>query len=123
MTTLEKIYKELSERFKDEPNKNLILDYTMGVLEKNKAALVEETVRVLSKTFTNNQSDSIKSAGERKFKMEVIFKINGDVSVDQFKNNIMRKIDDFTLYNDNTDNETIVEVFDYWNSAVVEEIN
>lgn len=36
MTTLEKIYNELAERFKDEPNKNMILGYTMGVLEKNK---------------------------------------------------------------------------------------
>lgn len=45
MTTLEKIYKELAERFKDEPNKNLILGYTMGVLEKNKAPLVEELLQ------------------------------------------------------------------------------
>jgi len=51
MTILEGIYKELSERFKDEPNKNMILGYTMGVLEKNKAALVEEQILLLNKTF------------------------------------------------------------------------
>ena len=48
MTTLEKIHKELSERFKDEPNKNLILGYTMGVLEKHKADLVNEQIEIIS---------------------------------------------------------------------------
>lgn len=55
MTILEKIYKELAERFKDEPNKNMILGYTMGVLEKNKAALVEEQVKILRKAFVSGQ--------------------------------------------------------------------
>lgn len=45
MTILEKIYKELAEQFKEEPNKNMILAYTMGVLEKNKASLVEELLQ------------------------------------------------------------------------------
>jgi hypothetical protein len=55
MTTLEKIYKELAERFKDEPNKNMILGYTMGVLERNKAALVEEQVKNLRKAFVSGE--------------------------------------------------------------------
>lgn len=59
---------------------------------------------------------------KRKFKMEVTFEIDGDISTEQFKNNMMRKIDDFTLYNDDTDEETTIEVFDYWNSAIVTEI-
>mgnify|MGYP003404654529 CR=1 FL=1 len=49
MTVLEKIHKELSERFKDEPNKNMILGYTMGVLERNKIALVEEQLLMYEK--------------------------------------------------------------------------
>ena len=60
---------------------------------------------------------------KRKFKMEVTFEIDGDISTEQFKNDMMRKIDDFTLYNDDTDEEITIEVFDYWNSAVVTEIS
>lgn len=60
---------------------------------------------------------------KRKFKMEVTFEIDGDISTEQFKNDVMRKIDDFTLYNDETDDETTIEVFDYWNSAIVTEIS
>ena len=60
---------------------------------------------------------------KRKFKMEVTFEIDGDISTEQFKNDMMRKIDDFTLYNDETDEETTIEVFDYWNSAIVTEIS
>jgi len=60
---------------------------------------------------------------KRKFKMEVTFEIDGDISTEQFKNDMMRNIDDFTLYNDDTDEETTIEVFDYWNSAVVTEIS
>ena len=55
--------------------------------------------------------------------MEVTFEIDGDISTEQFKNDMMRKIDDFTLYNDDTDEEITIEVFDYWNSAVVTEIS
>ena len=60
---------------------------------------------------------------KRKFKMEVTFEIDGDISTEQFKNDMMRKIDDFTLYNGDTDEETTIEVFDYWNSAIVTEIS
>lgn len=60
---------------------------------------------------------------KRKFKMEVTFEIDGDISTEQFKNDMMRKIDGFTLYNDETDDETTIEVFDYWNSAIVTEIS
>jgi len=58
----------------------------------------------------------------RKFKMEVIFEIDGDITTEQFKEAMMRKIDDFTLYNDETDDETYVEVLDYWESTTVTEI-
>ena len=47
MTVLENIYKELSERFKDEPNKNKILGTVMGVLERHKAALINEQIEKL----------------------------------------------------------------------------
>ena len=60
---------------------------------------------------------------KRKFKMEVIFEIDGDISTEQFKNDMMRKIDDFTIYDDETDEETNVEVFDYWNSVIVTELS
>jgi len=58
-----------------------------------------------------------------KFKMEVTFEIDGDISTEQFKQNMMRKIDDFSLYDDETDEETNIEVFDYWNTAIVTEIS
>ena len=60
---------------------------------------------------------------KRKFKMEVTFEIDGDISTEQFKQNMMRKIDDFSLYDDETDEETNIEVFDYWNTAIVTEIS
>jgi hypothetical protein len=60
---------------------------------------------------------------KRKFKMEVTFEIDGDISTEQFKNDMMRKIDEFIWYNDETDDETTIEVFDYWNSAIVTEIS
>lgn len=59
---------------------------------------------------------------KRKFKMEITFEIDGDISTEQFKNHMKRKVDDFTLYNDITDKETEVEIFDYWNNVVVIEI-
>ena len=60
---------------------------------------------------------------KRKFKMVVTFEIDGDISTEQFKQNMMRKIDDFSLYDDETDEETNIEVFDYWNTAIVTEIS
>lgn len=57
-----------------------------------------------------------------KLKMEVFFEIDGNITPEQFKNDIMRKINDFTLYNDETDEEVEVKVFDYWKSAIVTEI-
>ena len=45
MTALEQIHKELKERFKDEPNINLILGYTMGVIDKYKPRIIEEGVK------------------------------------------------------------------------------
>lgn len=49
MTALENIYKELSERMKDEPNKNMILGYTMGIIEKYKTQIIEEAMVKFSK--------------------------------------------------------------------------
>lgn len=56
MTPLEKIYKELSERFKDEPNKNLILGYTIGVIKKYKIDLVNEELEKLKIGLWNNDT-------------------------------------------------------------------
>jgi hypothetical protein len=53
-TAIEKIYAELAERFKDEPNKNMILGYTMGVLEKNKKAIAEEYLELQKKIYGSN---------------------------------------------------------------------
>ena len=60
---------------------------------------------------------------KRKFKMEVTFEIDGDISTEQFKNDMMRKIDDFALYSEESDEEVTVEVFDYWKSAIVTEVS
>jgi hypothetical protein len=53
-TAIEKIYAELAETFKDEPNKNMILGYTMGVLEKNKKAIAEEYLELQKKIYGSN---------------------------------------------------------------------
>ena len=50
-TVLEKIYVELAEKFKDETNKNMILGYTLGVLEKNKKAIIEEYLELQKKVY------------------------------------------------------------------------
>lgn len=50
-TALEKIYKELSERFKDEPNKGLILGYTMGAIEKYKSEIINDELIMLKSTL------------------------------------------------------------------------
>lgn len=49
MTTLEQIYKELSERFKDEPNKDLILGFTIGTIEKYKSSIAQEYLELVDK--------------------------------------------------------------------------
>ena len=54
--------------------------------------------------------------------MEITFDIDGDISTEQFKTHMKRKVDDFTLYNDITNKETEIQIFDYWNNVVVIEI-
>lgn len=46
--SIAKIHKEISERFRDEPNGNAILGYTMGVLEKHKKALIKDHTQNLA---------------------------------------------------------------------------
>lgn len=58
---------------------------------------------------------------EKIFKLEVTFKIKGNLSTEQFKQYMMRKIDDFTLYNEE-DEEVQIDTLDYWNTAKVIEI-
>ena len=48
-TATEKVYDELKDFLKDEPNKNMILGYTMGVIEKNKPNMINEFLETMRK--------------------------------------------------------------------------
>lgn len=58
----------------------------------------------------------------RRFKMEVFFEVDGDITTDQFKQDMIRRLDDFTLYSDDSDEDNDIQVFDYWETAIVSEI-
>lgn len=56
------------------------------------------------------------------FKMEVVFEIDGDLTTEQFKNDMKRRLGDFTLYNDETDDEIFIDTYKYWDTSEVKQI-
>jgi hypothetical protein len=53
-TTTELILEELKEVFKDEPNKNMIIGITMGIIEKHKTQIFNESLKILNDKFIKN---------------------------------------------------------------------
>ena len=53
MTGFQKIVKELSDRFEKHPDKNLIIGFTVGVIEKHKAQMIEEnSIKIINSIKT-----------------------------------------------------------------------
>lgn len=54
------------------------------------------------------------------FKMTVEFEIIGELTTDEFKTEMMRKISDFSMYNEDN-KEVNIDTYKYWDNCIVEE--